>query len=115
MPGDEYRGTIVDRNDALALATLHTTAGIEVALPLPDLGVELRDPKRVDNLFRVGNELTLGLHHDRRPKLIAHGDTAFDDNVSWHQFHAPPWRNVFVTAAICSVLLIAGAVWLRRS
>jgi hypothetical protein len=114
-PGDDHRGTIVDRNDALALATLHTTAGIEVVLPLTELGVELRDPKRVDNLFRVGNELTVGLHHDRRPKLIAHGDTAFDDNVSWHQFHAPPWRNVFVTAAVALVALSAGFVlWRRR-
>jgi hypothetical protein len=114
-PGSEHRGTIVDRNDALALATLHTAAGIEVVLPLTELGVEMRDPKRVDHLFRVGNELTVGLHHDRRPKLIAHGDTALDDNLTWHQFHAPPWRNVFVTSAISLVALGAGVFfWWRR-
>jgi hypothetical protein len=114
-PGNEHRGTIVDRNDALALATLHSTTGIEVVLPLTELGFELRDPKRVDHLFRVGNELTVGLHRDRRPKLIAHGDTAFDDNLTWHQFHAPPWRNVFVTTAL-SLIAIGAAVffWWRR-
>jgi hypothetical protein len=114
-PGTEHRGTIVDRNDALALATLHTTAGIEVVLPLAELGVELRDPKRVDHLVRVGNELTVGLHRDRRPKLIAHGDSALEDTIRWHRFHAPPWRNVVVTSSVAALALAAAvAVWWRR-
>jgi hypothetical protein len=113
-PGSEHRGTIVDRNDALALATLHTASGTEIVLPLTELGVELRDPKRVDHLMRVGNELTVGLHRDRRPKLIAHGDTALDDNLSWHQFHAPPWRNVFITSLVSVVALALGVLWWRR-
>jgi hypothetical protein len=115
-PGTEHRGTIVDRHDALALATLRAVSGSEVVLPLAELGVELRDPKRVDQLLRVGNELTVGLHRDRRPKLVAHGTAGARDTVTWHRFHAPPWRNVFVTSAIALAALSVGAVivWRRR-
>jgi hypothetical protein len=116
VPGTEYRGTIVARNDALLLATLRTATGSEVVLPLVELGVELRDPKRVDALLRVGNELTVGLHGDRRPKLIAHGAAGVDDTLAWHEFHAPPWRNVFFTSAlgVGAVTLVALLLLRRR-
>jgi hypothetical protein len=114
-PGTEYRGTIVARHDALSVATLRTTTGSDVMLPLVELGVEMRDPKRVDQLVRVGNELTVGLHRDRHPKLIAHGDASVDDTMRWHRFHAPPWRNVFVTAAAgLGALALAVVLWRRR-
>jgi hypothetical protein len=115
-PGDEHRGTIVGRQDALGFATLRSEA-YDVVLPLADLGVELRDPKRVDALFQVGNELTVGLHRDRHPKLVSHGAAAIDDNLSWHQFHAPRPVNVITSFAIGGVALLAGfALWrLRRS
>lgn len=114
-PGAEYRGTIVERNDALAIATLRTATGSNVFLPLVELGVELRDPHRVDALLRVGNELTVGLHSDRRPKLIAHGDASADDTFAPHTFHAPPWRNVFFTSALgAASVAIAVALYLRR-
>ena len=109
-PGTEHRGTVVNRHDALALATLHSLSGSEVVLPLAELGVELRDPKRVDQLLRVGNEVTVGLRRDRRPKLVAHGSAATQDTVTWHRFHAPPWRNVFATSAIALAALGIGAV-----
>ena len=114
-PGTEYRGTIVARHDALSIATLRTATGNDVALPLVELGVEMRDPKRVDQLFRVGNELTVGLHRDRHPKLIAHGTAGVDDTMRWHRFHAPPWRNVFATAgAALGALALAVVLWRRR-
>jgi len=115
QPGEKYRGSVVDRHDALALAKLRTQDGRDVVLPLVELGVELRDPKRVDALFHVGNEVTLGLHRDRRPKLIAHGPASVDDKLTWHRFHAPPWGNVFVTSALGLVAVaIVVAVALRR-
>jgi hypothetical protein len=113
-PGSEYRGIVVERNDPLYLATLRTEGGGSVVVPIAELGVEMRDPKRVDKLFQAGNEVTLGLHRDRRPKLIAHGAASLDDTLRWHQFHAPPWRNVFATSAIGLVALIAGIWWWRR-
>jgi len=115
-PGMEHRGTIVDRHDALSLATLRSVSGGDVVLPLQELGVELRDPKCVDQLMRVGNEVTVGLHRDRRPKIIAHGSAAAQDTSTWHRFHAPPWRNVFATSAIALVALGIGAAifWRRR-
>ena len=50
-PGDRYRGTIVDRHDALGLATLRTGTA-DCVFPLAEFGVEMRDPKRVDALLR---------------------------------------------------------------
>jgi hypothetical protein len=87
-PGDEYRGTIVARNDALALATLRDGER-DVVLPLVELGVELRDPARVDRLLRLGNELTVGLSNDRRPKLVAHGDAALQDAAHLRRTNFP--------------------------
>ncbi|MFY9779608.1 MAG: hypothetical protein WAJ85_03735 [Candidatus Baltobacteraceae bacterium] len=85
-PGDEHRGTIVARNDALALATLREGER-EIVLPLVELGVELRDPARVDRLLSVGNELTVGLYEDRRPKLVAHGEAAAADAAAPQRVH----------------------------
>lgn len=85
-PGAQYRGTIVARNDALGLATLREGER-DIVLPLAELGVELRDPARVDRLLHVGNELTVGLHNDRRPKLIAHGDAKAADAARWQRTH----------------------------
>jgi hypothetical protein len=80
QPGESYRGKIAARNDALGLALLNCD-GKNVVLPLLELGVELRDPKRVDRLLHVGNELTVGLLPDRRAKLVAHGPAAVYDSL----------------------------------
>ncbi len=113
QPGTEHHGVVVERHDALEIATLRTDTGSNVTLPVVELGVEMRDPKRVDNLFRVGNEVTVGLHRDRHPKLLAHGDAGFYDGLRWHQFHAPAWWKVFATCAIGLAVLVVGIGWWR--
>ncbi|MBD5655331.1 MAG: hypothetical protein IAI50_09125, partial [Candidatus Eremiobacteraeota bacterium] len=115
-PGDEHRGKVIDRHDALGMATLRAATS-DVVLPLAELGVELRDPKRVDMLFQVGNDVTVGLHRDRHPKLVSHGAAWLDDNLRWHKFHAPRPVNVATTVIACGIALLAGvALWrLRRS
>ncbi|GAC1545618.1 MAG: hypothetical protein NVS2B17_28110 [Candidatus Velthaea sp.] len=111
-PGDLYDGTIVDRQDALGLATLRTERG-DCILPIAEFGVELRDPKRVDALFQVGTKLTVGLHRDRHPKLVSHGTAAVGDKLSWRRFHAPRPVNVITTLAVAAVAFAAGAAWWR--
>jgi hypothetical protein len=114
-PGTTYRGTVLSRNDALGIATLQTSQG-ELVLSLSELGVELRDPKRVDALFREGVELTVGLARDRHPRLVAHGTDYFRDRLRWRRFHAPRPVNIIGTGvAVGAVLAVAiGAfVWLR--
>ncbi len=117
-PGTTYSGTVVDRHDALGLATLQTMDGARVVLPLTELGVELRDPKRVDELLHVGTELTVGLHSDRHPKLDAHGDAGMSDRFQPHRLHAPyPVEIVAGTAAGVAVtiaLALACVWWWRR-
>ena len=114
-PGTSYRGTIAARHDAVGLATLRCATN-DVVLPLVELGVELRDPKRVDQLFRVGQELTVGLHRDRHPRLIAHGDAFIKDRLTWRRFHAPRRINLLGTGAVASVVLGGGLLlWRRRA
>lgn len=114
-PGTRYRGTIVDRNDALGIATMRTSTSDEIVLPIAELGVELRDPKRVDALFRVGIELTVGLRGDRHPRLVAHGDTYLTDRLTWRRLHAPPPPTMIVTGfALAAAIVLAAAVWRRR-
>jgi hypothetical protein len=116
-PGTTYRGTIVDRHDALGIATLRTNDDRDVVLPLAELGVELRDPKRVDALFRVGTELTVGLHRDRHPKLAAHGNAWAQDRFGWHRFHAPRPSEIAAGTALAlglGVLALAGVTWYVR-
>jgi len=110
--GTEYRGTIVERHDALELATLRTPAGSEIVLPLVDLGVELRDPKRLNRLVRVGAELTVGLQSDRYPKLVAHGDAAVADRLRPRRLHAPRPASVVAGAAVAAVVMLAAAAFL---
>jgi hypothetical protein len=113
-PGHEHRGKIISRHDALGIATLRGDAG-DVVLPLVELGVELRDPKRVEALFQVGNEVTVGLHRDRHPKLVSHGAAAFRDNFTWHAFHLPRPVNVVTTLVLGGLALAGGlAVWQLR-
>ncbi len=113
-PGTQYRGTVVNRHDGLALAEL-AAGGSRVALPLAELGVELRDPKRVDRLLQVGTEVTVGLRRDRYPKLVAHGEDWLRDLFGQRRFHLPRTKNVVSTAAIAAVAAaIAGIVWLAR-
>lgn len=109
-PGDRYRGTIVDRHDALGLATLRTSAA-DCVFPLAEFGVEMRDPKRVDALLRVGNQITIGLHHDRHPKLVRHGPAAVADKLTPRRFHAPRPVNVVTTLAVGTLVLAAAAFW----
>ena len=111
-PGKSYRGTVVSRNDALGITTLRTDNG-ECTLPIADLGVELRDPKRVNELFNVGNTVTVGLHHDRHPKLIAHGSRYLPDRLRWRRLHVPRWINVVTTVAIGAAIITAAIVWIR--
>ena len=113
-PGTQYRGRVVDRHDALGLATLRTDTS-DVVLPIAELGVELRDPKRVDALFNVGTELTVGLHRDRHPKLVAHGSRFFTDRLTWRRLHAPRPVNVLTSTAVALAVLATGLVmWQRR-
>jgi hypothetical protein len=106
--GTSYRGTIVARHDAAAIATLRADDGRDVVLPLAELGVELRDPKRVDALVRAGNELTVGLRADRRPHLVAHGATSIEDRLRPHRPHLPRPLQIAGLAAL-GVGILAGA------
>ena len=113
-PGKVYRGTVVDRHDALRCATIRSSAG-EVVLPIDELGFEMRDPKRVDTLFHVGNELSVGLHRDRHPRLVAHEATFFEDRLRWRRFHAPRAVNIATTVGLLALLGTLVVFWRRRS
>lgn len=113
-PGDAYTGKIVERHDALGIARLRT-ASSDIVLPLSELGVELRDPKRVDRLFRVGMELTIGLHRDRRPKLVAHGSAKTGDAFLSRRFHAPPWKKALPLTALGLATLAGAFYWRLRA
>jgi hypothetical protein len=116
VPGTEYVGTVVDRHDALGLATLRRDDGVDVVLPLTELGVELRDPKRVDELFRVGTDITVGLHRDRHPRLVARGRRGVADRFRFRRFHAPRPINIAGSIAGGVAVLAAASVliWRRR-
>ncbi len=109
-PGMQFRGTIVGRHDGLGLARLKTPTH-DVVLPLAELGVELRDPKRVDRLLRIGTEVTVGLRRDRHPRLVAHGTEGVRDRLGWRRFHLPRAKVVAATAVVIA-LVAAGGVWL---
>ena len=114
-PGTAYTGTIVERHDALGIARLRTDSS-DVVLPLTELGVELRDPQRVDHLLCVGSKLTVGLHRDRRPKIVVHYSAAGADPLVSRRFHAPPWRYAIpLTALGCAALAGAFIYWRRRT
>ncbi|GAC1312364.1 MAG: hypothetical protein NVSMB21_22850 [Vulcanimicrobiaceae bacterium] len=111
VPGTTYTGTIVARNDALGLATLQTEAGVAVVLPLAELGVELRDPRRVDRLLRVGSRLTVGLRRDRHPRLRPRGPAPLRDRIGPRRFHAPRPIQLALTGALgCAALVLGVAV-----
>ena len=114
LPGNQYRGIVVARNDALGLATLRTVGGNDVVLPLAELGVELRDPERVDELMHVGTELTVGLHSDRHPKIVVHGRGWLGDVLRRHRLHAPRAVNVAGSLTAFGIAAVAAAVWWRR-
>jgi len=109
VPGNTYRGTIVARNDALALATLRTNQNVAVVLPLGELGVELRDPKRVDRLLRVGTRVSVGLRPDRHPRLRRLGPARLRDQLGPRRFHAPSHRRLAGFGAICAAILSGAA------
>jgi hypothetical protein len=112
-PGTEHTGIVVERLDALGLATLRRLDGVEVVLPLAELGVELRDPKRVDQLLHVGTELTVGLHSDRHPKLVARGDAAVADRFAPRRLHLPlSLGGVRALALLGATLALLGGYWL---
>jgi hypothetical protein len=120
-PGDAYTGTIVERDDALGLAFLRQADGIEVVLPLTELGVELRDPKRLNALLKVGTTLTVGLHSDRHPKIVVHGDAALADAATWHRPHLPTFgipmhlRPLAIVTAIVATAAAALTALGRRA
>jgi hypothetical protein len=78
--------------------------------------VELRDPERVDRLLRVGSRLTVGLHRDRRPKLVVHYSAAGFELFRSRRFHAPPWRDAIpLTVLGLAVTLGAFLYWRRQA
>jgi hypothetical protein len=109
-PGTRYRGTIVSRHDGLELVRLQTSESY-LAIPVVELGLELRDPKRVDRLLRVGTEVTVGLREDRHPQLIAHGPDWLRDRLRARQWHLPRPTNVVAAAAVGVVAAAAGVLW----
>ncbi len=113
-PGNVYRGTVVSRNDALGLAILQGAPG-QIVLPLAELGAELRDPKRVNRLLQLGNEVTLGLHRDRRPRLVAHGRAAQADALHPRRAHAPQPVTLALGVATVIVAAVATFVVARRA
>jgi hypothetical protein len=111
-PGAIYRGRITRRHDGLGLAWLRTATS-EVVLPLAELGLELRDPRRVDRLLRVGTEVTVGLRSDRHPRLVAHGGDWLRDRLRWRQLHLPR-AKIVVPAVLGALVIVAGLVWLAE-
>jgi hypothetical protein len=111
-PGTTYRGRVTRRHDGLGLAWLRTATG-EVVLPLAELGLELRDPRRVDRLLRVGTDVTVGLRSDRHPRLVAHGGDWLRDRLRWRQLHLPRVK-IAVPILLGSALVIAGLIWLTE-
>jgi hypothetical protein len=112
--GTQYRGRIVRRHDGLALAWMLTASG-EVVLPLAELGVELRDPRRVDRLLQPGTEVTLGLARDRYPKLVAHGSDWLRDLFARREFHLPRPTNVAASVAVAGLAVAFGVGWYVRA
>ena len=110
VPGSVFEGRVESRNDALNLATLRTRAGATVVLPLAELGVELRDPKRVDALLREGNDVRLGLRSDRHPQLVSRGRRSLNERMGVRRFHAPqPLDIARATAAtVLGLGIVAG-------
>ena len=109
--GNTYTGTVVARSEALGLATMRSNDASEIVLPLAELGVELRDPKRVDTLLRVGTQVTLGLHRDRHPRLVAHRRGPLRDRLGPRRFHAPrPVDIMRVLACASGALLLLFAI-----
>ncbi len=113
-PGATYRGTIVERLDSVSIVRLRTS-GADVVLPIVELGAELRDPKRVDRLCRVGNDVTIGLDRDRHPKLVVHGGNWLRDRIRWRRLHAPRPVNIAGTVIAGAVVLTVGLGWWLRS
>jgi hypothetical protein len=105
--GQTFRGTVVDRNDVLGLATLRTEEGSIVTMPMNELGVELRDPRRVDEALQVGEFLTVGLHSDRRPKLHVRGRPDIGRSAS------AVGPGAAVAAAVFGALAIVGIIVFR--
>jgi hypothetical protein len=95
--GDTYSGRIIARSDALNLATMFTKDRVIVTMPINELGVEMRDPKRIDAALKVGEHLTVGLHSDRRPKLHVGGGPNFG-------------RSAFTIAPVSAVVAVVFVV-----
>lgn len=109
-PGAVFEGRVEFRNDALNIAALKTRDGSSVILPLAELGVELRDPKRVDALLREGNDIRLGLRSDRHPRLVSRGRRSFNERMGVRRFHAPQPLDI-ARATVATVLglgIVAG-------
>ncbi len=105
-PGTTFAGRVVARNDALGTATLMTSEGSTIVLPLAELGIEMRDPKRVDRLLREGREVTVGLRSDRRPRLVSRDVRSFGEAFGIRRFHAP--RPLDIARATCATILGVG-------
>jgi len=102
-PHANYRGSVAVRNDTLGIAILQPG---EIVLPLGELGGVLRDPSRVDRLLRLGRDVTVGLHGDRRPRLVAHDTGAKIGDAFGRRVHLP--QAIAWTAGSLAVLLGGG-------
>ena len=114
-PGATYSGRVVARNDALGTVTLRTRDGSKLVLPLAELGFELRDPKRVDALLRVGREVTLGLRGDRHPRLRSRDVRSFREAMGVRRFHAPRPLDIARVAFAAALGVIAIGVYARTT
>jgi hypothetical protein len=103
--GKTYSGTIVERDDALGLATMRTEDRRIVTMPMNELGVELRDPKRVDAALQVGEFLQVGLHSDRRPRLHVRGRPDVGRSASQIGPEAAVAAVVFAVLAVAGILV----------
>ncbi|GAC1491425.1 MAG: hypothetical protein NVS1B2_02860 [Vulcanimicrobiaceae bacterium] len=113
-PGTTYTGRVIARNDAIGTATLETRDGSRLELPLAELGLELRDPKRVDRLLREGRVVTVGLRFDRHPRLVSRDGRSFGEAIGVRRFHAPrPFDMLRAVAAATLGLGIAFGIYQR--
>ncbi len=109
VSGAKYAGRVIARNDALGIATLQTRDGSHVVLPLAQLGVELRDPKRVDVLLREGREITVGLRGDRHARLVSRGARPLRERIGVRRLHAP--RPFDIARAVAGTALGLGVAF----
>jgi hypothetical protein len=84
---------------------MRTEDGRIVTMPMNELGVELRDPKRVDAALQVGEFLQVGLHSDRRPRLHVRGRPDVGRSASQIGPEAAVAAVIFAVLAVAGILV----------